>query len=575
MSRGENAKLAKWLPIIGWLKSYDRTNLRFDVIAGLTVAALVIPKNLGYAGIAQLPVEYGLYAAAAGALLYAVFGTSRQISTGPSSSLAAVAAGAIAVSGVAAGEQTAELVAAITITTALLFLLMGVFRMGWMSQFLSRAVVTGFLFGAAIDVVVGELGKLTGSPSDGDNTYSELKSWFGGFDERHSTTMVVSLVALATVLGLRRFAPKVPGALVLLVGGLVTSSLFDLAGRGVATVGDVPRGLPELTLPPGELIRANLTTIGISALAIVLIGYSQSAGDARVFAARHRYRVDINQESIAQGVSNMGAGLFQGMPVSTSLSASSLNDAAGARTQMASLVTGATVVMTLLLIAPLFSDLPKPILGVVIIDAVVFGMMDVAEMRRMYVVKRFDFWIAVAAILAVLSAGVLAGVVIGVAISILWLVYVSTFAETAELAQRPGSAAFDRVDLEGGQTYPGIVVLRFSAGLFFATSDVFMDALRQVALAEREEPLKAVIVDFGGVNFIDSQGAATLTQIVELAEVHGLHLRLARVQPAVAQVLRAEGVLAQLGDANLHSNLEEAVAAELARPSAGATDGPR
>ena len=211
--------IVRWVPIAGWLRRYDRRDLRADVLAGLTVAALVVPKNLGYAGIAQLPVEYGLYAVAAGALLYAVFGTSRQIATGPSSSLAAVAAGAVLATNVAAGSETNELVAAITIATGILFLALGVLRMGWISQFLSRAVVTGFLFGAAIQLVVVELGKLTGSPSDGDNTFAELRDWLRGLDQRHAATIVVSLVGVGTVVALRRFAPKAPGALVLLVGG--------------------------------------------------------------------------------------------------------------------------------------------------------------------------------------------------------------------------------------------------------------------------------------------------------------------------------------------------------------------
>src|SRR4051794_8742344 len=551
---------ARWLPILDWLPRYDRRNLRADVIAGLTVAALVIPKNLGYAGIAQLPVEYGLYAVAAGALLYAVFGTSRQIATGPSSSLAAVAAGAVLATGVSAGEQTNELVAAITITAGLLFFALGLLRMGWISQFLSRAVVTGFLFGAATQVVVGELGKLTGSPSDGENTFAEFKSWLTGLDQRHTATIMVSAIGIATVLLLRRFAPKVPSALVLLVGGLVGSVLFDLDGRGVATVGNVPRGLPSFVVPHGQLIRDHFGSIVAAAVAIVLIGYSQTAGDARIFAARHRYRVDVNQESIAQGAANLGAGLLQGMPVSTSLSASSLNDKSGARSQMASVVTGLTVVATLLLIAPLFSHLPKPILGVVIIDAVVFGMMDVPEMRRMWRVKRVDFWIAAAALVAVLAAGVLAGVLIGIGLSVLWLVYVSTHPSAVDLGRRVGSSAFEPLDVDPeGQTFPGLLVLRFNAGLFFATADALQDRLRQAALKDGV-PLRDVVIDFGGVNFIDSQGAATFKQIAVTGQKNDIDVRVARVQPAVLAVLEAEGAIEAIGTDHVHHNLDEAVA---------------
>src|SRR4051812_890695 len=214
------------VPIVRWLTSYRRADLRYDVIAGITVAALVVPKALGYAGIAQLPVESGLYAAAAGTLLYAVFGTSRQISTGPSSALAAIAASAVVLTGVSAGDQTAELVVAITLLTGLLFLLAALLRMGWLSRLLSKPVITGFLFGAAIDVVIGELPKLTGTAAEGTNSWRELEGWIRGVHDLHGLTLAVGVVALVVMLTLHVAAPKVPGALVLVVGGLVVSRLF-------------------------------------------------------------------------------------------------------------------------------------------------------------------------------------------------------------------------------------------------------------------------------------------------------------------------------------------------------------
>ena len=219
------------VPIVGWLPHYRRADLRYDVIAGITVSALVVPKALGYAGIAQVPVENGLYAAAAGALVYAIFGTSRQISTGPSSALAAVAAGAVVMAGLSSVTATAELVAAITIATGLLFLAAAALRMGWISQFLSRAVITGFLFGAAIDVVVGELPKLTGTVADGENTWRQFGEWVR--TTRRAATgrrWSSGSSALVLVVALHVFAtPKVPGALVLVIGGLLASNLLDLA----------------------------------------------------------------------------------------------------------------------------------------------------------------------------------------------------------------------------------------------------------------------------------------------------------------------------------------------------------
>ena len=387
-----------------WLPEYDRRCLRGDLAAGVAVTALVVPKNLGYADIAGVPLQNGLYAAAAGGIIYALFCTSRHISTGPSSSLAAVAGGAVAVSSVG-GDQAAQLVAAIALVTGVLFLLVALLRLGWIASFLSKAVVTGFLAGAAIDVVIGELPKLTGTTAEGDNAWRELGSWVGSLGDTHALTVLVGGVALGVILGLRRLAPAVPGALVLVAGGLLASALFDLGDHGVALVGDVPRGLPVPEVPDLGLVADHYGTVAIAALALLLIGFSQTAGDARAFAARHRYRIDIDQESVAQGMANVGAGVFQGMPVSTSLSASSLNESAGARTQLSSLITGGLVLATLVVLAPLFSDLPKAVLGAVIIDAVVFGMIDLAELRRLYRVTRFDFWVAVAAIVGVLSAG--------------------------------------------------------------------------------------------------------------------------------------------------------------------------
>ena len=550
------------LPIVAWLPGYERRWLRADLAAGIAVTALIVPKNLGYADIAGVPLQNGLYAAAVGGIVYALFATSRHISTGPSSSLAAVAGGAVVVTGLG-GEQAAQLVAAIALATGLLFLLLAFLRMGWIASFLSKAVVTGFLAGAAIDVVVGELPKLTGTSAEGDNAWRELGSWLGSLGDMHWTTFLVGVMALAVILGLRRLAPAVPGALVLVAGGLLASSLFDLGAHGVALVGDVPSGLPAPELPDLGLVLDHYATVTIAAIALLLIGFSQTAGDARAFAARHRYRIDVDQESVAQGMANVGAGVFQGMPVSTSLSASSLNESAGARTQGASLVTGGLVLATLLVLAPLFSDLPKAVLGAVIIDAVVFGMIDVRELRRVYRVTRFDFWIALAAIIGVLSAGVLAGVVVGVVLSLGWLVYVATRPPMPLLGRQPGTQVFRDLDENpADETFPGIAVLRMDGGLFFATAEALEERIRELA---QDGDQRALVLDLEGVNFVDSQGAAKVTEIHELTEADGVELRLARVKPQVYAVLEADGIIDRIGADHIHGNVHRAVEAQLAR----------
>jgi high affinity sulfate transporter 1 len=561
--------LRRALPILSWLPAYDRSWLRGDVAAGIAVTALVVPKNLGYAGIAGVPLENGLYAAAAGALVYALFCTSRHISTGPSSSLAAVAGGAVLATGLG-GQDAAQLVAAITLVTGALFLLLAVFRMGWIAQFLSKAVVTGFLAGAAIDVTIGELPKLTGTSSSGDSAWRELWTWLEGLGDIHWATLAVGLVSLGVILALRFTVPAVPGALVLVAGGLVASGLFDLGTHGVALVGHVPRGLPSPELPHWHLVRTHLATIGIASFALLLIGFSQTAGDARAFATRHRYRIDVNQESVAQGMANVTAGVFQGMPVSTSLSASSLNESAGARTPVASLVTGGLVLATLVVLAPLFSSLPKAVLGAVIIDAVLFGMIDVAELRRLSRVARIDFWIAIAAILGVLSVGVLAGVAVGVVLSLGWLVYVAATPQMPVLGREAGTSVYRELDEHPeDETLPGIVVLRLDSGLFFATAEALDTRIREV-IAGTEPPVRSIVLNLEGVDFVDSQGAAKLTELHEVASTEGVTLRLARVKPQVLDVLELDGVAETFGRDRIHRTLNEAVAAQLGEAEVGA-----
>ena len=551
------------LSITEWLPRYKRSDLRFDVVAGVTVAALVVPKALGYAGIALIPIQNGLYAAAAGAILYALFGTSRQISTGPSSALAAVAASAVVTAEVSP-EVAPALVAAVTLVAGVLFVVLAVLKMGWISRFLSKAVITGFLFGAATEVVVGELPKLAGTTASGKNAWREFADFVSSFDERHTTTMVVGAASLAVILVARFAWPRLPGALVLVVGGLIASNVFDLADRGVATVGEVPRGLPTPELPGFSVFTENAATIATAALALVLIGFSQTVGDGRMFASRHDYRIRVDNESVAQGVANVGSGVFQGMPVSTSLSASSLADSSGARTQMASVVTGVVVVLTLLIFAPLFSDLPKPVLGAIIIDAVVFGMMDVAQMRRLWRVSRFDFWIAMLAILGVLTAGVLAGVIIGIILSLGWLVYINAKPPMRELARRPGTTTFRALDdFPDYETYDGLLIMRFDGGMYFVTTEVFVDQLRERVEAA-DPPIDQVVIDFESVNFLDSQGSSELDHLVQAAIDRGVSLRFARLKTGVQTMLDADGVIDRLGTDHVHSSIDDAVNAALA-----------
>jgi sulfate permease, SulP family len=547
------------LSVLDWAPAYNRAWLRGDVIAGCSVAALVVPKSLGYAGMANIPIEHGLYAAAAGTILYALIGPSRQTSTQPSASLAAIPASAMAIAGISGGDDSVAFVAGIALVAGLLFMVMTILKMGWIAQFISRAVIVGFLCGAAIDVSVGELQKITGTDASGENVWQELWSWVGTLDSAHGTTLIVGLLALTALFGLHIVAPKLPGTLLVVLAGLATSKLFDLGDLGVTLVGHVPRGLPGLVVPDPELLINHAAPVGIAAVAVVLIGFSQSAGGARAFGAKHGYRVDIDQEAFAQGASNVAAGLFQGMPVSISLSASALNDNNGARSQLASLVTGGVVILTMIVFAPLFSDLPAPVLGAVIIDAALTGMIDLPELRRMFRVQRTDFWIAVAAILGVIFFGILAGIVIGVILSVGWLVHTVTSPAMPVLGREYGTNLFREIELHPeDEQFPGTVVIGIGGGIFFATADALGDRFREVTTASDEAPT-AVILDFRSVNVIDTQGTAQLRELIEYAHRRGIELRLAQVKPNVIETLARDGVITLLGADNIYDRINEAI----------------
>lgn len=572
--RANGGRLRRLVPILDWGRRYNHAWLRGDVIAGLSVAALVVPKALGYAGIAGVPIENGLYAALAGAVLYALFGTSRQIATGPSSALAAVAGSAVIVSGVSNDADATALVAGVALVAGLLFLLMAVFKLGWISQFLSKAVITGFLFGAAIDVTVGELEKLTGTESSGENVWQEFASWVGGLNDGTLswTTLFIGVISLVALFVLSSVAPKFPGTLIVVATGILVSIVFDLGAHGVELTGDVPRGLPTPGIPDLSLLWDNLATVSIAAVGIVLIGFSQTAGDARHFASKHRYRVDIDQETVAEGMSNVGAGLIQGIPVSTSLSASSASDVAGAKSQIASLSTGAVVLLTLLVLAPLFSDLPKAVLGAVIIEAVIKGMIDLPEMKRLRRVKPFDFWIAVAALLGVLTFGVLAGIVIGAILSVGWLVYVSTRPAMPVLSRIRGTHIFREYEAHPeDELIPGVVAVRLDGGLFFATADALGDRIRELSLDSKPPPA-AIVLDCADISFIDSEGSAELGEIASLARENGIALRLARVKPAVIEILDRDGVLDTIGSDNIYDSVNQAAEAPFGDGPASRTE---
>ena len=558
-AKEKHYSLARYLPILHWLPRYRKEWLAGDTVAGLSVWALMVPQCLGFAAICGVPVQYGLYAAAIALIVYAIFASSRHVVTGPSSTIAAVTGAAVLSVAKAGSSEAIALVAAITLLAGILYIILSTLRMGWVSNFLAESVLVGFVFGIGIDVAVGQLRHLTGTPVSGESVWQKLASWIATMPQASTTTLVVGVAALVILFALKIYAPRVPGALVTLALGIGASAVFNLPDRGVAVVGAVPGGLPTPALPDIRLITQNSDLILSGAIGVLLVGFSESLAAARQYASKYHYDIDINQEMLAQGMANVASGLFQGINVAGSLSKSSVNDASGAKSEMASLAQGIFVILTLLFLAPLFADLPEAVLGAIVIQAVVTGLMDVKAMKRIYRLNRSEFWVGTIALLGVLTFGTLQGVLIGILLSMLVLIARSSRPNIPVLGRSPGSDIFHSLNqYPDSKTYPGLVILRFDGPLYFATANALRDKVREVTVGAAP-PVTKVLIDMEGVNYIDLEGADMLNEIASHMKGAGVEIHLARVKHEVMEMLKKDGVDQTIGRDHIHGKVLEAV----------------
>ena len=530
-----------------------------DIVAGLSVWALMVPQCLGFAAICGVPVQYGLYAAAIALIVYAFFASSHHVVTGPSSTIAAVTGAAVLSVAKTGSSEAIALVAAITLLAGLFYIVLSILRMGWVSNFLAESVLVGFVFGIGIDVAVGQLKHITGTHVSGEGVWLKLASWIANLPHTSTTTLVVGIVALVILIGLKIYAPRVPGALVTLVLGIGASAIFDLSAQGVAVVGKVPRGLPIPALPDISLITKHFGLILSGAIGVVLVGFSESLAAARQYASKYHYDIDINQEMLAQGMANLGSGFFQGINVAGSLSKSSVNDASGAKSEMASLAQGVFVILTLLFLAPLFADLPEAVLGAIVIQAVIFGLMDVKAMKRIYRLNRTEFRVGIIALLGVLTFGTLQGVLIGLILSLLVLVARSSRPDIPILGRSPGTEVFHRLkENPDSETYPGLVIIRFDGPLYFANANALRDRVREVT-TDVTPPVTMVLIGMEGVNYIDLEGCDMLNEITENMKGIRIVIHLARVKHEIMEMLEKAGVDKIIGRDHIHNKVVEGV----------------
>lgn len=557
--------LGRIFPIINWLPGYQRRWLRYDVVAALTVWAILVPEGMAYASLAGMPEEAGLYAAILPLILYAVFGSSRELSVGPSSTVAILSATTVAgVAGSGDSGQFMVLSAFLALMVGGILLFSGLARLGFMSDFLSRPVLDGFIIGAALVIAMSQLPKIFGIEIEGGNFFQDAIAIVGELDQTNVTTLVLGSSLLALYLLLHRFAPEVPGAMVLLVLGIALVSIFDLnQTRDVHIIGDIPSGLPSLGWPKG-VSWDQFVVLVPGALGLALVAFADSISAARSFAARRGYEVDGNSELIAIGASNIGAGLSGSFVVDGSLSRTAAADGAGSKTQLSSLVTAALIISTVLVLTPLFKNLAEAALAAIVIGAV-WHLIDFRKITDLWNLEKASFWAALLAMLGVLVLGVLEGVLIAIGFSLVALVYRATRPRVAVLGKY-GERYFDVERHPEAKTEPGVLVVRFDYELYFANAEFFRGEVRRLVREADPRPY-AIVVDCEGIADIDVTAAEIMAELQDELTAEGIALLVARVKGPVRDMMRRTWREKVTPDPERHGSVEEAVdVAKQSRP---------
>jgi SulP family sulfate permease len=555
--RGVARAIARVLPIAGWLPRYAGRWLRADLIAGLSVWAVLVPEGMAYAELAGVPPEAGLYSAMAAMLLFGIFATSKRLSVGPSSTVAILSFSTVAGVAGSTGDFVA-LSAALAILVGAVLILAGLARLGFISELLGRPVIRGFTIGAAALIVVGQLPKLFGIETEGDNFFEDVGSLIHNLGETDAATLAVGAASVALIVGLERFAPRVPASLAALVVFIVVSAALDLESSGVHVIGDIPAGLPTPEVPSIGLREWGELALG--ALAVAFVAYAETMAIARSLTGRNKDEdIDPNREMVALGTANVGAGLFQSFTVDGSLSRTSVNESAGARSQIAGITTAVLIIVTAIALTPLFAPLPEATLGAIVIVAV-WHLLSLSPIGRLSRLDRVEAGLALSCLIGILALGILEGIVLAIGLSFLVILYKAARPRSAELGRVPGTDTFRSVedDRPGETTYPGLLVFRYDADLFFANASDFADQVRHLVRSE-EAPLAAVIIDAEAIGDIDTTALAMLKDINAELAADGTQLVFARLRSRLLTKMRQSGLPSAVESERLYYSISEAV----------------
>jgi len=552
--------IIRFIPGLALFKSVNPALLRTELVVAVTVFAVLVPSAMAYGDLAGVTPVAGLYVALGAMVMYALFGSSRQLITGPEATTAIMTAAAIAP--LAGGDPVryAALAALAAILVGVLSILAGIVKLGFITDFLSKPILVGYIFGTSLIVIGSQLGKMFGIKLESDQFFRQTIELISRLDEAHLLTIAIGVVCMTALLSMRRANRALPGPLIVVVLAIVLSAVFDLQARGVVVVGAVPAGLPRLTIPAVNV--QDIFTLLPAALALTILIYADEILTARVFATRHGQKIDANQEFIALGMANIGAGLLTGFPAATSGSRTAVADQMGGKTQWVGLIAAALTIVFLLFFTPLLAPLPTVTLGAIIIVASL-GLLDVAAFRFLRRVRPSEFWLAVVTAFGVLTVGILQGILVAVMLSLINIIH---------HISRPHDALLDDVDASGGTIYrgvadketsltePGLIVYRFDAPLVFANAAFFTERLEEL-VTNAGTGLKCVIFDAEAISDFDSTAAEALENLDANLERIGVELWIARANKPLRDLLLVTGLTKRLGKDNIYPSVRAAVTA--------------
>jgi len=547
--------MRRWAPGLVTLRHYERGWLRPDIVAGVVLAAILVPQGMAYAELAGLPPVTGLYTTIACLVAYAVFGPSKVLVLGPDSSVSPLILAAITPLLVAGDPASAiALAGMLAVLVGLIEIGLGVAKLGFVADLLSSEVRVGYLNGLAVTIIVGQLPKLFGFSTDADGFVDEVRQFLRGLDQTNRATLVTGLCVLVVLLVLPRLTKRVPAVLVAVVGVTALSAVLDLAARGVKTVGSLPQGVPAPALPWTSW--SDVLPLLVGAVGITMVSLTDTIATASSFAARRGDEVDADQEMIGIGTANIAAGLFQGFAVSVSGSRTAVADQAGARSQATGLVGAGLVVVLLLFLNGLLADLPQTALAAVVITAAL-SLMDLSALRRYAAIRPSALVISLVATSGVIFLGVLQGIVVAIVLAVLLFFRRNWWPHGAVLGEVPALGGWHSVaEYPDARQLDGVVVFRWEAPLFFANAGQFRDQVRRIV---KDRSPRWVVLQCEAVTDIDVTAAEILRDLDEELNAKDVHLAFVELRGRLQALVRRYGLDTTLDREHFYPSLHQAL----------------